>query len=133
MTLRYENQAMRTLRIEVDHLPSQDLSPNARVHWTKRHTATRIGREEVGWLAAVEWQGKDTIMQARISYEFTTRVDRNRDQDNLIAACKPWQDGLIDAGVIFYDDAKHLRLGSVSISKGDHDKTVIIVEELKEG
>ncbi len=121
---------MRTLKITLEHLPSSTLNPNARKHWAEVACATSDAREEAGWLAKEQWHDDKPMMHAMISYEFTVRVDRARDEDNLIAACKPFQDGLIDAGVIFFDDAKHLKLGSVTINKGDRDSMTITIREL---
>jgi hypothetical protein len=121
----------RTLQIEIDHLPYRELSPNARVHWAEKSKAVKISREEIGWLAKAKWHGQPAMMRVVISYQFTVKVSRSRDEDNLVAACKPWQDGLIDAGVIFYDDARHLKLGTVGIIPGESNKTVITVEEAK--
>jgi len=70
------------------------------------------------------------MMKARISYEFLLNDQRNRDVDNLLAASKPFTDGLIDAGVIFYDDAKHLEYGEVKATYTDKEQTIIIVEEI---
>lgn len=70
------------------------------------------------------------MLYAIIDYEFTIPVSRRRDQDNLIAACKPWQDGLVDAGVLVQDDTEHLKLGSVSIVKGPRGSTKITVIEV---
>ena len=71
------------------------------------------------------------MMKARISYEFLLKDQRTRDIDNLLAACKPFCDGLIDAGVIFYDDAKHLEYGEVKATYTDRNQTTIIVEEIE--
>ncbi len=38
--------------------------------------------------------------------------------------------GLIEAGVIFYDDSKHLEIGGVKAFEDDHEEIVITVEEL---
>ncbi len=122
---------MRTLKIELPHLPYPELSPNWRGHWSEIARGKKVARAEAGWLALAQWKGQMPMSCAMISYEFTVKVDRVRDHDNLIASCKPLQDGLIDAGVIFYDDANHLKLGSVTISKGDKDLTTILVQEVK--
>jgi hypothetical protein len=121
----------RTLKIEIEHLPYPELSPNWRGHWSEIARGKKVARDEAGWLAASQWKGQKPMMYAMISYEFTVKLERERDNDNLIAACKPFQDGLIDAGVIFFDDAKHLKLGSVTINKGNKDSMTIFVQELE--
>ena len=122
---------MRKLIIVVDHLPYPELSPNARHHWAVKARAVRASREEIGWLAKVEWHDNKPMVMARISYQFCVTDKRHRDLDNLLAMCKPWQDGLIDAGIIFYDDAKHLELGNIDIILNNTNKTIITVEELQ--
>jgi len=40
---------------------------------------------------------------------FTLSSKRVRDLDGLLGACKPWIDGLVDAGVLLKDDCWHLQ------------------------
>ena len=119
----------RKLVIELNHLPPSVLNLNARVHWSVRYKATKEAKEEVGWLAKIQWKDEKPMMKARISYEFFAKDHRKRDLDNLLSACKAYQDGLIDVGVLFYDDAEHLEIGGVSFAVGTEERTVIIVEE----
>ncbi len=123
---------MRKLTIELNHLPLVELNPNnlRRQHWTVRAAATRDAQREIGWLAKVDWHDDKPMMKARISYEFHAADHRRRDLDNLLSACKAYQDGLIEVGVLFYDDAAHLEIGSVKMVQDGEDKTVITVEEL---
>ncbi|KKL44333.1 hypothetical protein LCGC14_2366730 [marine sediment metagenome] len=121
---------MRRLEITIDHLPDKRLSPNSRVHWAVRYRATKEAKEEIGWLAKVGWGDSEPMMKARISYMFHAKVHRKRDLDNLLASCKAYQDGLIEVGVIFYDDADHLEIGSIELTQGQENKTVILVEEV---
>jgi len=90
----------------------------------------RNAREEVGWLAKTEWKDQKPMVRARISYEFLIKDRRKRDADNLLAACKPFTDGLIDASVIFYDDIAHLEYGLIRAVYADKDQTIITIEEL---
>ena len=121
----------RKLKIVLAHLPYTELSPNSRVHYMVKARAVKASREEIGWLAKAQWHDAQPMMKARISYEFHTKDKRHRDLDNLLAMAKPWQDGLIDAGVIFYDDADHLEIGSVRVIQSDAEQTIIKVEELE--
>lgn len=123
---------MRKIQIELEHLPYPELNPNSRVHWAVKARGIKASREEIGWLAKVQWHDNEPMVRARISYEFYTKNKRHRDLDNLLAMCKPWQDGLIDVGVISYDDAQHLEIGSIRLEQGDEDKTIVIVEESEE-
>ena len=123
---------MRSITIHLDHLPSPNLSPNRlrSLHWTKRSELMRIAREEVGWLAKSEWGDQKPMMKARLSSKFLIKDRRKRDTDNLLAACKPFTDGLIDAGVIFYDDMAHLEYGLIQAVYDVKDETIILVEEM---
>jgi len=122
----------RKLVITVEHLPSPELSPNARHHWAVKARAVKASREEVGWLAKVQWHDDKPMVKARISYEFHVKDKRRRDLDNLLAMCKPYQDGLIDVGVLAYDDAEHLEIGYVKEMPGDADCSIITVEEVND-
>ena len=123
---------MRTLVIKLEHLPDPGLSPNRlrSLHWRQRSDLMRNAREEVGWLAKTEWKDQKPMVRARISYEFLIKDRRKRDADNLLAACKPFTDGLIDASVIFYDDIAHLEYGLIRAVYADKDQTIITIEEL---
>lgn len=124
---------MRTLTIILEHLPPAELNPNnlRRLHWTERSRVSKIARDEVAWLAKAQWHDDKPMMKARISYEFLLKDRRKHDADNLLASCKPFTDGLIDAGVIFYDDIEHLEYGLVRAVYDDKDQTIITIEELK--
>lgn len=124
----------RHITIEIDHLPYSELNPNSRLHWAVKARAVKASREEIGWLAKSKWRYKygdaSPMTKARISYEFHTKDKRRRDLDNLLAMTKPWQDGLIDVGVIFYDDSQHLEIGSIKIIQGNVEQSIIIIEEV---
>jgi len=92
---------------------------------------SKIARDEVAWMAKEQWHDDKPMMKARISYEFLIKDRRKHDVDNLLAACmKTAADGLIDAGVIFYDDMKHLEYGLVRAIYDSKDETTILIEEL---
>ena len=123
----------RGVTIKLDHLPYAELSPNRlrRLHWSERSRVSRIAREEVAWLAKSQWHDDKPMMKARISYEFLIKDRRKHDVDNLLSACKPFTDGLIDAGVIFYDDLEHLEYGLIRAVYDTRDETIITVEEIE--
>ena len=124
---------MRKLTIKLNHLPESSLNPNKlrRLHWSERSHSTLEARQEVGWLAKSQWHDDTPMMKARISYKFLIKDRRKHDVENLLAACKPFSDGLIDAGVIFFDDMKHLEIGKVQAIYSDKDKTIILIEEIE--
>ncbi|MCK5236304.1 MAG: hypothetical protein KAR06_04885 [Deltaproteobacteria bacterium] len=122
----------RRIEITLEHLPPKELNPNnlRRQHWSVRYRATQEAKEEIGWLAKAQWRDDEPMMKARISYRFHAKDHRKRDLDNLLSACKAYQDGLIEVGVLFNDDAEHLEIGGVSLTSDVMDKTYILVEEL---
>lgn len=123
---------MRKIILTLEHLPPSELNPNRlrSEHWSVRHKATNEAKTEIGWIAKVQWHDAPPMQKARISYEFHVKDHRKRDLDNLLSACKAYQDGLIEVGVMFYDDAAHLEIGSVKMIQDTEDKTVITVEEI---
>jgi len=96
-----------------------------------RSEVSRVARAEVAWLAKSQWRDDKPMMKAQISYEFLIKDRRKHDADGLLAACKPIPDGLIDAGVIFYDDLEHLEYGLIRAVYSDKDETIITVKECK--
>ena len=100
---------LRVIVIGLDHLPPSELNPNKlrRLHWTKRSEFSRVARAEMFYLARQAWmkQAVTTPIQlAEITYYFTFNDKRKHDGDNLLASCKAYTDGLVDAGVIARDD-----------------------------
>ena len=122
---------MRTLEIVIDHLPFRELSPNSRCHYMIKARAVKASKEEVGWLVKTQWHDDKPMTRAQISYEFRVKDRRHRDLDNLLASCKAYQDGLIEVGVIFYDDADHLTIGRCNVKQGDAEQTIIRIEEIE--
>lgn len=86
--------------------PDKVLSPNARVHWSRKAKAVKTARQDAAWLVL------EKIMAARIlgwpraavSMTFCPPDNRRRDRDNLIASMKAATDGIADA--IGIDDSK---------------------------
>ena len=124
------SNAKRTLIIDMPHLPPRELNPNTKLHWAVKYKAIQEAKEEIGWLAKAQWGTDEPMMKARVSYTFHAKDRRKRDLDNLLSACKAYQDGLIEVGVLFYDDAEHLEIGRVALKNDTADRTVILVEEL---
>ncbi len=121
---------MRRLEITLEHLPPRELNPNTKLHWAVKYKAIQEAKEEIGWLAKAQWGTDEPMTKARISYKFHAKDRRKRDLDNLLAACKFIPDSLIEVGVLYYDDAEHLEIGSISLTNDIMDKTCILVEEL---
>lgn len=82
--------------------PPKDLSPNARVHWSKRSKAAKAYREACFWeakrlLAAGGWQDLPAEGDLHLWLDFYPPDRRHRDDDNLIAAFKAGRDGIAEA------------------------------------
>ena len=122
---------LRTLKLTIFHLPYRELSPNSCVHWAVKARVARAQREETGWLAKIEWQPLMPMKHATISYTFVVKDKRHRDLDNLISACKSFQDGLIDAGVLESDNSQHLTLVQCNVMQGEAEQTIITLNEVK--
>ena len=134
MTKRISETALRKIAIILNHLPPPQLNPNKlrQLHWSERSKVSLEARQEVGWLAKAQWGNDKPMARARISYEFLIKDRRKRDTDNLLAACKPFTDGLIDAGIILSDDIEHLEYELVRAVYSDKDQTSITITELQE-
>lgn len=138
-------EAPRTIVLSVP-LPLKALGGNSRVHFAVRAKA----------VAAYKCDVSPAILAARpqvplrtpvvVSYEYFTHQLRTgqgrripdghyrpRDYDNAIRAMKPFQDALVDHGVIPSDSRKFVKLGTVEIlshaeSKGQMGVRVTISE-----
>lgn len=84
-------------------LPDPALSPNARVHWTKKAKCAKHYR----WEAQCNVMAKTPrrLMWEKASYtaRFYFRDARRRDADNAIASLKSALDGVADAGLVIND------------------------------
>lgn len=85
--------------------PSKALQPNARVHWAAKAKATKQARYEAELVATAVMRlvGWTKCERASIEYVFYDPVKRRRDRDNHLAACKAYNDGLADAGIVGND------------------------------
>ena len=96
------------MRIVLPHLPPSKAYPNKKTHYFTLSSIRREQQEEM--IAYVLEQGRpDTPYEkAHITLTWRSKDKRNRDVDNLLSAMKGSIDGLIHAGVIVDDSAKHL-------------------------
>jgi len=88
--------------------PTKALSPNARVHWSKKAKAAERYRYDckmtsLEYIRAGKWDMKALSDLVAGGYELHVFIDfyppnrRARDDDNVIAAFKSGRDGLADA------------------------------------
>lgn len=92
------------LRIELP-LPPKELSPNAgkkqNVH--KINRITQKAQSDTIALVREQIPRGTPLEHATVRVTFVVPTRGRRDKDNLIAAAKPYQDGLVKAGVIVDD------------------------------
>jgi hypothetical protein len=112
------------MRIEVNQLPPESSSPNARVHWAKRYSDA-LGQRSYGEAVYYECiQVRNSLLAGGdfrpfrrpvLSLTFVFPSYRQRDEDNLRARFKVGQDILVRAGLIRQDDMKHLKINRPKI------------------
>lgn len=101
------------IRVELPW-PDKRLSPNARVHWSSRYRKTKTARGDARILAKAimgrdgrpSWVDGDL----HLTLVFCPPDRRRRDDDNCIASCKAYRDGIADA--LGVDDSA-IRISSV--------------------
>ncbi len=116
------------------------LLPNRKLHWTVKRRATSEARE-TAWAIATDWKhgidGRPCEKRIHTPLKGCTAVvtfhppdRRRRDLDNLLRACKPFWDGIVDAGILEDDSCVQL----ISVRRGELDKanprTEIEIEEV---
>lgn len=83
--------------------PAAQLTPNSRCHWAQKARIAKKARGEAyavafSFLVANKIKLKPrTVQKVAIEYLFTPPDRRARDDDNLIAAMKPYRDGIAQA------------------------------------
>lgn len=84
--------------------PDKLLSPNARVHWRRKHGVTKAARSEACFITANAIRPKPDWPSANVAMVFHPPDNRRRDRDNIIASMKAANDGIADA--IGIDDSR---------------------------
>jgi len=82
--------------------PNKDLSPNARVHWSRKSRVTKAYRSTCHILCRASGI-KAPAGRLLVALEFIPPDKRRRDLDNLLASCKGLLDGI--AGALGVDDS----------------------------
>lgn len=104
--------------------PDKALSPNARVHWAKKHKVTNSAKE-IAWYAARGFERSIAVAKkAQASVTFHPPDKRKRDLDNMLASCKAYFDGIATATGC--DDSKW----DISIKRAEPIKGGRVVVEL---
>lgn len=68
----------------------------------------------------------------KISYRFFVRDKRRRDRANMVQQCKPYIDGIVDAGLIDGDHWQVSEIGSVEVYVDSAFPRVVITIEVTE-
>lgn len=110
--------------------PPSELSPNARVHWSKKSKITKACRIRAAWetkaaKVKVDWEGR---IDVHIS--FFPPDKRQRDADGALSRCKAYLDGIADA-LSINDSRFNLHLYTGEPVKGG--KVVFRLMQTKEG
>ena len=110
------------------HLPPRELSPNARLHWARLRKAKAAAKEELVALLIEQGCVQDPLWErAHLKVTFVAADKRRRDLDNLIAACKPWIDGLVGVNGVIVDDAYDRLSIEASYQIGENEQTILEV------
>lgn len=86
--------------------PAKELSPNARVHWSRKSRLVKLARQ-AAWGAVLEARGRTPAIRGErlhLTWTFCPPDRRRRDADNIIASLKASADGIADA--LHFDDSK---------------------------
>lgn len=116
--------------IVVPLTPSPTLSPNARVHWTKRAKAVSAARSVAAQATrdAISDDGRQRIAEyEHIGYRIQIAWEKGRsgmrDEDNALASCKAIIDGIADALGI---DDRRLHIRGISFDRQSRTGVTIV-------
>ena len=107
-------------------LPPAALHTHAKGHWRQKSKATAEARQVARW-AAKEAVSGQSWEHAEIDYLFRLPDNRRRDAANLVAACKSYVDGVVDAGLIPDDCWQMLSIGAAVCEIDRDDPGVTLV------
>ena len=94
-------------------LPDKRLHAHASGHWRATATATKSARRLARAFARINDLPDCPYQRATISFYFHFGDNRSRDTLNAVHSCKPYVDGLVDAGVVQDDRWQNLNVGSI--------------------
>lgn len=125
------HKPLTTLTVRIPHLPDRRLSPNARVVWQQRYIAAQEAKDEAQAIVRAETvRGKPWELVA-VTITWRSEDKRRRDWDNLLAATKPYLDGMVAAGVMADDSTQAVLSLSLEYERLAHrDETEITVTKV---
>ena len=105
------------------------LSMNDREHWAKKAKRVREVRESVATQSRAE--GIPQLRHPRVTLHYSPRDKRRRDVENLVPTSKAAVDGLVQAGVLEDDDARHFTptMPVLADANGKVGRLWIVVEQ----
>lgn len=124
---------MIPISVKFDTLPYSELLPNNLrcTHWSVRSKVEAVAREEA-YILGHDIRPKEPFEFCNVEIIFTLPDKRIRDLDGMAGACKPWLDGLTDAGVLLKDDCWHLKKATHSARyKKNVEGTEIIITQIE--
>jgi hypothetical protein len=94
------------------------LHAHAKGNWRAKAAATKTARQTAAMVARASGC-KPITGPCVVDYLFEVPDRRRRDLANLVQACKPYIDGVVDVGAIPGDHWEVLRIGNVWVKVGD--------------
>jgi crossover junction endodeoxyribonuclease RusA len=91
--------------LELPFVTPLNLNVHRRQHWSTKRADIRAWRDATCWLAKAA--GIPPCGRITVLLLYTPPDNRRRDPLNLVAALKPCEDGLVDAGVIPDDSGRY--------------------------
>ena len=116
----------------VPRLPERSLGGNSREHYLAKGTLVRDERVAFGLevrelVPRSRWPVFTKRTTARIRWVVYVEEWRG-DWDNWVMALKPWQDALVDVGLLPKDGPKLLRGGSVEVVKASSARVELYLD-----
>jgi len=119
------------ISITLPWMGSSACNVHANGNWRAKAASTKTHREIAYVIAASSHRPKEPLPQAKIHYVFFVPDNRQRDEANMIQACKPYLDGIVDAKVIDGDNWQRLSTGSVSVEIDKANPRIVLIFEAK--
>lgn len=104
---------------------------HANGNWRAKAASTKTHRQVAYLIAASSHKTKEPLSRATIHYAFFVPDNRQRDEANMIQACKPYLDGIVDARVIEGDNWQRLSTGSVSVEIDKANPRIVLIFKTK--
>lgn len=123
--------------ITIDCLPPTELRANnhSSNYWYARAEASKKCRHQAMLLGMQYTNSRpdfETIHHCEIEEVFVIGTRRKIDIEGLMGACKPYIDGIKDAGIIWDDDWQHVRrLTGRVIYQRNVERTEINIKQVK--